>query len=102
LPNLTQGEKDSPHLRPTGLVDFSKLTREVAARIKKIEQKHAVSNSIEMLTHSATEKSTSPTPVWSPVLAKVDRGLLGNLSPIPNSLEDRFPNRPIIPITETG
>jgi hypothetical protein len=55
-----------------GLVDFSRLAREWAARINKTRQKHGVSASIEMLdafrygkinkplTHSATEKSTSP------------------------------------------
>ncbi len=77
----------------TGLVDFSRLAREWAARINKTRQKHGVFASIEMLegllifpdwhanglpesikpgkntafplqskclTHSATEKSTSP------------------------------------------
>jgi hypothetical protein len=32
-----------------GLVDFSKLTREIVARLKETEQKHRVSASIEML-----------------------------------------------------
>jgi hypothetical protein len=34
---------------PCGLVDFSRLAREWAARLKKIRQKHGVSASIETL-----------------------------------------------------
>jgi hypothetical protein len=57
---------------PCGLVDFSRLAHEFAARLKKIRQKHGVSASIETLdalrygkinqpwTRCATEKSTSP------------------------------------------
>jgi len=55
-----------------GLVDFSRLAREFAARLNKIGQKHGFFASIETLDafrygkinqplmHSATEKSTSP------------------------------------------
>jgi hypothetical protein len=68
----TQGNLGKTRLFPInrnacGLVDFSRPTREVAARIKKIEQKHRVAASIETLdafrygkinkplTHSAAE-----------------------------------------------
>jgi hypothetical protein len=80
-------------LKPSRLVDFSRLARETAAQFNKIERKQGGSQSIEMLegllifpdlqpngppdsmkssenrafppqsnclTHSATEKSTSP------------------------------------------
>ncbi len=55
-----------------GLVDFSRLTHELAARLKKVVREHGISESIETLdafrygkinkrlTHSATEKSIGP------------------------------------------
>jgi hypothetical protein len=44
-----------------GLVDFSRLTGEIAARLNAIGQKHGLfPPQSKCLTHSATEKSTSP------------------------------------------
>lgn len=36
-------------LQPSGRVDFSRLAREIFVLLKRIEQKHSVSSSIEML-----------------------------------------------------
>jgi hypothetical protein len=67
-----RGLVDCAVAKRPGRVDFSRLTHELVARFKEIWQKQGVSTSIEMLdafrygkinkplTHSATEKSTSP------------------------------------------
>jgi hypothetical protein len=66
------GRSPSKNTSQRGLVDFSRLAREFAAQLNKIRQKHGFFSSIETLdafrygkinkplTHSATEKSTSP------------------------------------------
>jgi hypothetical protein len=49
-----------------GLVDFSRLTREVAGRLKTIVQKHNVSASIEMLDAFRYGKINQPSSVSFP------------------------------------